>query len=111
VIRRRLFWTIFTIGLLVVTILLVRQHFVLDSEKLEYDISNELPLGSSKAQVVAFIERRRPLFCDDLGSQIKARLSGRAGNMIYGKDVILIFEFDSGGKLISHSMKVYLSFV
>ena len=98
-------------GLLVVTFLLVRQHFVLDSGKLEYAISKELPLGSSKAQVVDFIEKRHPLFCDDLGSHVKARLSGRAGNMIYRKDVILIFEFDSAGKLISHSTKVYLSFV
>jgi hypothetical protein len=98
-------------GLLVVAFLLVRQHFVLDSEKLEYAIRNELPLGSSKAQVVDFIEKRHPLFCDDLGSQAKARLSGRASNMIYSKDVILIFEFDSTGKLISHSTKVYLGFV
>jgi hypothetical protein len=98
-------------GLLVVAFLLVRQHFVLDSEKLEYAISNELPPGSSKAQVVDFIKKRHPLFCDDLGSQVTARLSGRAGNMIYGKDVIVIFEFDSTGRLICHSMKVYLSFV
>jgi len=31
--------------------------------------------------------------------------------MIYREDVIVIFEFDSAGKLISHSMKVYLGFV
>ena len=98
-------------GLLVVAFLLVRQHFVLDSEKLQYAISTELPLGSSKAQVVDFIKKRHPLFCDDLGSQVKARLSGRAGNLIYRRDVIVIFEFDSAGKLLSHSMKVYLSFV
>ncbi|SRR5713226_9349920 len=110
-IRRQLFWPLLTMALLVVTFLLVRQRFVLDSEKLEHAISNELPFGSSKAQVVDFIEKRHPLLWDDLGSQVKARLSGRAGNMIYRKDVILIFEFDSAGKLIRHSTKVYLSFV
>jgi hypothetical protein len=100
-----------TMGLLVVTFLQVRQHYVLDSERLEHAINNELQLGSSKTQVLDFIEKRHPLFCDDLGSQVKVRLSGLAGNMIYRKDVVLIFEFDSAGKLLSHSTKVYLTFL
>jgi len=108
---RWLTWTLFVTGLLVLVSLLVWQHFVLDSKKLEYAISKELPLGSSKAQVIAFIEKRHPLFCDDLGSRVEARLSGRAGNLIYSKDVIVVFAFDSNGKLICHSMKVYLGFV
>lgn len=109
--RRRLFWPLVTMGSFVVTILLVKQHFVLDSEKLEYAITNELPLGSSKARVVAFIENRHPIFCEDLGLHVKARLSGVAGNMIYRKDVILIFEFDPAVKLLSHSRQEYLTFL
>jgi hypothetical protein len=50
------------------------------------------------------------MFSDDLGSQVKTRLSGLAENMIYRKDVVLIFDFDSNGQLISDSEKVYLAF-
>ena len=100
-----------TVALLVVAFLLVRQHSVRNSEQLERAISNELPLGSSEAQVVAFIEKRHPLFCDDLGSEIKTRLSGLARNMIYRKDVILMFEFDPAGELLFHSKKEYLTFL
>ena len=31
-------------------------------------------------------------------------------NLIYRKDMVLIFAFDSDGKLISYSRKVYLTF-
>ena len=48
------------------------------------------------------------MFSDDLGLQVKTRLSGLAENMIYRKDVVLIF--DSDGELISYSEKVYLTF-
>jgi hypothetical protein len=39
------------------------------------------------------------------------RLSGLAENMIYRKDVILIFEFDSQDRLVSHSAKSYFTFL
>jgi len=50
------------------------------------------------------------VFWDDLGSRVETRLSGLAENMIYRKDMVLIFDFDSDGKLISYSKKVYLTF-
>ena len=113
--KRRFLWFILTTALLVVAFLLVGQRFVLDSEKLESAINHELPVGSSKAQVVEqvveFVNSRHPLFCDDLGSQVKARLSGLAENMIYRKDILLVFEFDSQGKVHSHSKKEYLTFL
>jgi len=111
VIKKPLFWLIVTTGFLVVTFLQVKQHYVLDSEKLESAITHELPLGSSKVQVVDFIQKRHPLVWDDLGSVVKARLSGRAGNIIYRRDVVLIFEFDSAGRLLSYTSKEYLSFL
>jgi hypothetical protein len=73
-------------------------------------ISIEVPAGTPKKIVLNFIEKRHPMFSDDLGSQAKTRLSGLAENMIYRKNVVLIFDFDSNGQLISYSEKVYLTF-
>jgi len=36
-------------------------------------------------------------------------LTGRAGNLIYRKDIVLDFEFDLNGKLLTYSKKVYLT--
>jgi len=94
----------------VVTLVVVRRQYVLDSGDLAKAISIELPVGTPKKIVLNFIQKRHPMFCDDLGSQVKTRLSGLAENMIYRKDVILVFAFDSNGKLISYSKKVYLNF-
>jgi hypothetical protein len=91
--------------------LLVRQHYVLSSTKLDDAIRQELRLGSSKTDVVNFIRARHPLFYDDTGKQVKARFAGVAENLIYRKDIVVAFDFDSEGKLLSHSMKVYLTFL
>lgn len=88
----------------------VHQHYVLSSERLESAINRELPVGSSKAEVLNFINARRPLFHDEKTDEIKARLSGLAENMVYKKDVIVTFSFDANGKLISHSTKAYVTF-
>jgi hypothetical protein len=53
----------------------------------------------------------KPEFCDDLGTHVKARITGRAGNLIYRKDIVLDFEFDASGRLVSFSKKEYLTFV
>jgi hypothetical protein len=90
---------------------LVYSHYVLDSQKLDSAIKTELPPGTPKAQVIQFIQARKPMFCDDLGTHVKARLSGRAGNLIYSKDIVLDFEFDASGRLLSFSKKEYLGFV
>ncbi len=91
-------------------LIVVRHQYVLDSENLAKAISKELPVGTPKAIVVNFIQKRHPVFWDDLGSRVETRLSGLAENMIYRKDMVLIFDFDSDGKLISYSKKVYLTF-
>jgi len=101
--------TVFVVAA-VAALAVVKHQYVLDSEGLEKAISRELPAGTPQAVVVNFIQKRHPMFCDNLGSRVATRLSGLAGNMIYRKDVILIFDFDSDGKLISYSKKVYLSF-
>jgi len=102
---------VLTIVVILVLGLVVRNHYVLDSQKLDAAIKTELPTGTPKAQVIQFIQARKPQYCDDLGTHVKARLTGRAGNLIYRKDIILDFEFDARGRLLSFSKKEYLTFV
>lgn len=90
---------------------MLHSHYVLDTQKLDAAIKAQLPPGTSKAQVIQFIQARKPLYWNDDGSHVWARIVGRAGNLIYRKDVILDFEFDTGGRMLSYSEKVYLSFI
>src|SRR6266850_1651285 len=99
--KKLLRWILPTAAVLVVTFLFVSHHYVLGSAKQDAAIKRELPSGSSKSQVVIFVQARHPAAYDDAGSQVKTRLSGLAESMIYHKDVILTFEFDSKGKLSS----------
>jgi len=100
-----------TVFVVVVAMLVVVKHqYVLDSDGLAKAISKELPAGTPKAVVVNSIQKRHPMFGDDLGSRVETSLSGVAENMVYRKDMVLIFDFDSDGKLISYSKKVYLTF-
>jgi len=59
--------------------MVVRRYYVLDSQKLEAAIKAELPGGTPKANVIQFIQLRKPTFWDDLGAHVKARITGRAG--------------------------------
>jgi hypothetical protein len=59
--------------------------------------------------VVQFVRGKKPLFYDDLGAHLKARLTGRAENLIFRKDIILDFEFDTNGRLVAFSKKEYLT--
>ena len=104
-------WGVLAIALALVLGSLVYSHYVLDSQKLDAVIRSELPPGTPKAQVIQFIQKRKPEFCDDLGTHVKARLSGRAGNLIYSKDIVLEFEFDASGRLLSFTKREYLGFV
>lgn len=109
---RKLFgWSSLAISLILVSGILLRECCVLDSGKLDAAIKTELPAGTPKARVIQFIQTRKPLFWDDLGSHVKARITGRAGNLIYHKDIVLDFEFDSSGNLVSCSKKESLSFL
>jgi hypothetical protein len=107
---------LFPWGLLVIVLvmslgLVVRSNYVLDSQKLEAAIKAELPHGTPRANVIQFIQARKPRAWDDLGAHVKARMTGRAGNLIYRKDIVLDFEFDTSGKLLSYSKKEYLTFL
>jgi|SRR5271169_1114013 len=104
-------WVILAVVLILILGLMVRSHYVLDSRMLYAAIKAELPPGTPKAQVIQFIQARKPLFWDDQGTHIKARITGRAGNLIYRKDVVLDFEFDASGRLLTCSNKEYLSFL
>ena len=109
--RAALIWIV-TVVLLVGLILglFVRNRYVLDSRKLDADIKAQLPTGSSKLEVIQFIQARKPLFWDDFGTHIKARMTGRAENLIYRKDVVLDFQFDSSLRLVSCTKNVSLTF-
>jgi hypothetical protein len=104
-------WSVLAIALVLVLGLMVRSRYFLDSRKLDAAIKMELPPGTPKAQVIQFIQARRPLFWDDQGAHVKARMTGRAGHLIYRKDIVLDFEFDASGRLLTCSKKEYLTFL
>ena len=103
-------WTSIVTVTVVVVLVLWGQHYALSSAKLDEAIKAEVPLGSSKARVVTFIQKRHPVAYDDMGIKLKARLQGLAENMVYCKDIIITFELSSDGKLLSYSTKEYLTF-
>ncbi len=108
--KRWLRWVLSILASFVVATILIGQHYVLNSAKLDEAIRRDIPPGSPKAEVIKFVQERHPVAYDDFGSEVKARLSGRAKNMSYHKDVILTFEFDSDGKLLSYTRKEFLTF-
>jgi len=59
--------------------------------------------------VIQFVQEKKPLFYDDLGAHLTTRLTGPAENLIFRRDIILDFEFDANGKLLSFSQKEYLT--
>jgi len=89
----------------------IHSHYVLDSRKLDAAIKKNLPIGTPKADVIEFIRARKPVVWDDLGTHVKTRMTGLAANLIYRKDIVIDFEFDPNGKLVSYSKKEYLTFL
>jgi hypothetical protein len=104
-------WTAIVTGTIVVGLVLLGQHYVLNSAKLDKAIKSEVPPGTPKVRVIAFIETRHPVAYDDMGAQLKARLQGLAENMVYRKDIVITFDFSPDGKLLSYSTKEYLTFL
>jgi hypothetical protein len=102
-------WILIVTGIVVVTLVLLGQHFVFSSANLDRAIKTEIPLGTPKAQVVTFIEKRHPVSYDDIGAQLKARLQELPENTVFRRDFVLTFEFSPDGKLLSYSTKVYLT--
>jgi len=83
---------------------------VLSTSRLDAAIAAELTPGVQKAEVIRFIHARKISIWDDLGDHVKARLTGRAENLLYRKDVVLDFKFDSQGKLSTYTQKEFLTF-
>jgi len=104
-------WGLVALVVVICLGLVIRSHYVLDSQKLIAAIKEDLPLGTPKANVIEFIKARKPVAWDDLGEHVKARMTGRAGNLIYRKDIVLDFEFDASGKLLAFSKHEYLTFM
>jgi hypothetical protein len=109
--KTRLISSFLAIVMVITLGLLVRSHYVLDSQQLESAIKEQLPPGTPKPNVIQFVLARKPSVWDDLGTHVKARLTGRAGNIIYRKDIVLDFLFDSNGRLLSYSKKENLTFL
>jgi len=109
--KRWLRWISIMSGTVAVALFLLGQHYVLNSAKLDEAIKAEVPVGTPKQRVVAFIQSRHPIAYDDMGLQLKARLQGLAENMIYRKDIVITFEFSPEGKFLSYSTKEYLTFL
>ena len=70
-----------------------------------------LPGGLVLSLAVRSRYARKPLFCDDDGTHVKARLAGLAGNLIYRKDIVLDFESDPNGNLLTSTEHEFLTFL
>ena len=104
-------WILIVTGIVVVTLVLLGQHFVFSSVNLDRAIKTEIPLGTPKARVVTFIQRRHPVAYDDMGAQLKVRIQELPENMVCRRDFVITFEFSPDGKLLSYSTKVHLTFL
>jgi hypothetical protein len=104
-------WTLIVTGIVVVTLVLLGQHFLFSTASLDRTIKTEIPLGTPKARVVTFIQRRHPVAYDDTKAQLKARLQELPENTVLRRDIVITFEFSPDGKLLSYSTKVYLIFL
>ena len=91
--------------------LLVNQHYELNVGRLEKQIAENIPPGSPKNAVVDFVQARHPVAFDDLGTEVKCRLIGRAFNLIYRRDVVITFVISPDGKLVSHSLTEFQTFL
>jgi hypothetical protein len=109
--KRWLRWISIVTGTIVLILVLLGQHYVLSSAKLDQAIKTEVPVGTPKALVVTFIQTRHPVAYDDMGARLKARLQGLAENMVYRKVIVITFDFSPDGKLLSYSTKEYLTFL
>ena len=108
--NKRLRWILIAFVALGLTVLMAGRHDVLNSRKLTASIQAELPNGSSKPQVKRFLEARQLVAYEDTGPRVRARLSGRAENIIYRKDIVISFDFDSQDRLTGYSKQEYLTF-
>jgi hypothetical protein len=109
--KRWIRWMFVAAGAIVLVLVSLGQHYVLNSAALNEAIQTEIPPGTPKGEVVAFVQKRHPVAYDDTAMQVKARLQGRAENIFYRKDIVITFDFSSDGNLLAYSTKEYLSFL
>lgn len=84
--KKLLAGSIITVCAIIFMTLVLSSLYVLDSQKLGAAIKKDLPPGTPKIKVIQFIQARKPLFWNDLGTHVKARISGLADNFIYRKE-------------------------
>src|SRR5258705_13841252 len=94
-------WILIVPGIVVVTLVLLGQHFVFSSANLGRAIKTEIPLGTPKARVVTFIQRRHPAANDDMGAQLKDKIQELPENMVCRRDLFITFNFSPDGKFLS----------
>ena len=87
--------------------LVVRSRYVLDWQKLHAAIKAQLRAGAPQTLVIRSLQARKPLFCDEDGMHVMARLWGIAANLIFRKD----FEFDANGNLLTSTEQAFLTFL
>jgi hypothetical protein len=104
-------WILIVTGTVVVTLVLLGQHYVLSSAKLDKAIKTEIPLGTPKARVVTFIQTRHPVAYDDMGGTAKSKTARTRGEYGLSQRHRHNFRVFPDGKLLSYSTKVYLTFL
>jgi hypothetical protein len=109
--KRSIGWALVAAVLVIGAPLLVNQHYELNVDRLETQIAESIPPGSPKNAVIHFVQARHPVAFDDFGAEVKCRLTGRAFNLIYRRDVVITFEFSPDGKLVSHSLTEFQTFL
>ena len=69
---------------------------------LEIAMRTELPKGTPKGRVIAFVQTISPFLCDDRGKQVVVNLVMDTGDLVHVWEVVIIFDFDEEGRLRSY---------
>jgi len=110
-VKKSILWALVVGILLVASVFWIDEQLELNPDRLEGAIAKEIPPGTPKSEVLIFVRAHKPVAFDDLGAHVKCRLTGRALNLVYRRDVVITFEFSPDGKLLSHSMTVFQTFL
>ena len=81
-------------------------------EKVEVDVSEHLPVGSSRAEVESFLDQRRipHSYVDESKGAPEysrtemAMIRGASQSWLIRGDIQILFKFDEHGKLLKHSV-------
>jgi hypothetical protein len=75
----------------------------LDPQTLEEAMRRELPSGTLKSNVIEIVGAMRPLRSDDYGRELTARWLEETGDLVRSWDIVVVFHFDEGGRLLRYS--------